>query len=86
MTSDVEKWLLDGPSWIKYAVGKQLLNMSVSSQEPLNSTSIGTIIKYLIEDDEGIDSILKGTASYTKKDSGFYIFFQILVLLHRSYL
>jgi len=74
MNKDIEAWLIEDSAWMKFAVEKQLLGKNTSSKEAIKSFPIEGIIKWLLESEEGFQSITNGTASY-KKEAFWYLYF-----------
>jgi hypothetical protein len=72
MDSEVVKWLLSGPEWLRYAVNKQLLDRKPDPQA-VGDLQIQRLLTILVSDG-GLDSIMDGTASY-KNEVFWYLYF-----------
>jgi hypothetical protein len=74
MNDENLKWLIEEPTWLKYAVEKQLLNKSPDSYVAIQDIQIQKLMKVLLDSKKGFDAILEGRASY-RKEAFWYLYF-----------
>lgn len=74
MNKNIKEWLLEGPPWIKYAVEKQLLHKNLSPILVNNSNEIKNIVDFLTINENGLQSVINGNASYNK-EVFWYLYF-----------
>ncbi len=67
MKDEINKWLLEGPTWLKYAVELQLLDTKPDIRPVLNDPAIIEIIDRLKDSRRGIPGIR--TSGYMNSDS-----------------
>jgi hypothetical protein len=60
MNQNTIKWLLEGPSWIKYAVERQLLGLKPDAAPVVNDPAILEIVERLKNKKRGIPAITTG--------------------------
>ena len=70
MNKEVINWLLEGPSWLKYAVELQLLDSKPDAQPVLRDGSIIKIVHRLKDNQVGIPALRTGKLSYTDTEAG----------------
>jgi hypothetical protein len=68
-------WLLEGPAWLKYAVGLQLLDQKPETDTALRDNSIRKIISRLKGNDAGIPAIKSGRVHYTEAGKAYWDLF-----------
>jgi len=71
----VLNWLLEGPTWLKYAVELQLLDQKPEADTVLQDKSIRKIISRLKGNDVGIPAIKSGKVHYTDKEKAYWDLF-----------
>jgi hypothetical protein len=68
-------WLLEGPTWLKYAVELQLLNTKSDITPALQDNSIQKIISRLKSNNSGIPAIKSGQVHYTETGKAYWDLF-----------
>jgi hypothetical protein len=68
-------WLMEGPAWLKYAVGLQLLDAPPDVKPALQDSSIQTIISRLKGQAAGIPAIKSGQVHYTETGKAYWDLF-----------
>jgi hypothetical protein len=68
-------WLLEGPAWLKYAVGFQLLDTKPDITPVLQDSSIQKIISRLKGSNAGIPAIKSGRVHYTETGKAYWDLF-----------
>jgi hypothetical protein len=71
----VLNWLLEGPAWLKYAVGFQLLDQKPEIDTALQDISIQKVISRLKSNDTGILAIKSGRVHYTETGKAYWDLF-----------
>ncbi|MFC1481928.1 hypothetical protein ACFL6E_06765 [Candidatus Neomarinimicrobiota bacterium] len=74
MQSEITKWMDEGPGWLKYAVDTQLLGNEIGPGPALNDTAIQSLLATIRCKEQGFESLINGTVSYTGQ-LYWYLFF-----------
>lgn len=75
MDMEIANWLLEGPSWMQYAVELQLMDLKPSSLNALKDESIAKVIKRLKNQQVGIPALKTGKVYYTKTGNAYWDLF-----------
>jgi len=75
MNKEVINWLLEGPAWIKYAVGLQLLNTKPDPQPVVRDAAIMKIVQRLKGDQVGIPALKTGAVSGERTGNAYWDLF-----------
>ncbi len=75
MEKEVLDWLLEGPSWLRYAVELQLLDRQPDVTPVLRDDSIIKIISRLKGSDAGIPALKTGRVHYTQAGKAYWDLF-----------
>ena len=75
LNKEVLDWLLEGPAWVKYAVGLQLLDEAPDVAPVLEDRAIADIIKRLRDDSVGVPALKTGKVHYTETGKVYWDLF-----------
>jgi hypothetical protein len=68
-------WLLEGPSWLKYAVERQLLDGNPDAAPVLRDSAIKAIIERLKGRESGLPALKTGRVHYTEPGKAYWDLF-----------
>ena len=74
-TSEVTRWLLEGPAWLRYAVELQLLDGQSDAAPAVRDSDISAIINRLKGSQAGIPAIRAGRVHYTDTGKAYWDLF-----------
>jgi hypothetical protein len=75
MNKEINKWLLEGPAWLKYAVKLQLLDSKPDIQPAINDKTIIEIVERLKDKKRGIPAIRTGFMNSDEYESPYWDLF-----------
>ncbi len=75
LNKEVTDWLLEGPDWLKYAVGLQLMGAQPDIKPVLRDSAITKIIQRLKDNQVGIPALRTGKVHYTETGKAYWDLF-----------
>ena len=75
MEKKVLDWLMEGPAWLRYAVGLQLLDSKPDVRPVLGDSAIRGLIRRLQDSNVGIPALKSGRVHYTETGKAYWDLF-----------